>query len=52
MSNNYNYVGWDDFIPQTPQLPIAHSSFTHFTISVQPNRLSIERQNCKSALFL
>ncbi|MEG3902300.1 hypothetical protein QT987_09830 [Microcoleus sp. SVA1B4] len=40
MSNNYNYLGWDDFIPQTLQMPIAHSNFTNFTISVQPNSLS------------
>ncbi|WP_242723453.1 hypothetical protein [Microcoleus vaginatus] len=52
MSNNYNYVAGDDFIPQTPKMPIAHNNFTNFTISVQPNRLSIERHNSESALFL
>ncbi|MEG5186991.1 MULTISPECIES: hypothetical protein [unclassified Microcoleus] len=40
MSNNYNYLGWDDFIPQTLQMPIAHNNFTNITISVPPNKLS------------
>ncbi|MEG3986485.1 hypothetical protein QUA13_04885 [Microcoleus sp. S28C3] len=50
MSDNYNYVCCDEFIAQTPELPIAHN-FTNFTRSDRPNRLYTARQTVNQHFF-